>query len=237
MEAGITFADTWHTNKDWGLRLISVYIPMPEPKISLVELPGADGSLDLTEINGRTQYYDRSGLEFVFDFADGDYTRWLMKYSEVAKALHGQKIKTILDEEPDCYYYARLMVDSVKSNPVLSQITLSGTADPYKCDITSSAEEWLWDPFNFNTGVIRVLKDIEISASNKTVTILGAGVSVAPIFEVSASNNLIVAYGGKTYKLSTGRNRFPEIRVGGTDVTLNFTGTGKLTVDYRGRYL
>ena len=85
MGKGVTFADKIHTERDWGLKLLSVYIPMPTPKTQLVDIPGGDGNIDLTEINGRPAYSDRQGVELVFDLMDGDYKIWFLKYSEVCK--------------------------------------------------------------------------------------------------------------------------------------------------------
>lgn len=236
MSAGITF-DTWHTSRDWGLKLVSYHIPMPEPKEKTVDVVGAHGVLDLTDTDGAVYYNRREGIEIIFDLEDGSAQVWLAKYSEIAAAIHGQKMKMILDDQPDYYYMVRLNLDSTKSEPVLSQFVLTGSAEPFKYDVTTSAEDWLWDPFNFHTGVIRVLKDIKITATNKSVKVAGGGISTAPIFQVKTSNSLKVTFGGKSYPLAVGRNRLPEIRVGKTDVTLNFTGTGELTIDYRGRYL
>ena len=76
-----------------------------------------------------------------------------------------------------------------------------------------------------------------ISNTNRTVTILGAGIDNPPVFVVSEAENLKLSHEGWTYTLKVGRNRFPAVRVGKEDVTLAFSGTGKLSVEYRGRYL
>ena len=49
-EYGVTFDDRIHTERDWGLKLLSVYIPMPDPKTQTIDISGGDGSIDLTEI-------------------------------------------------------------------------------------------------------------------------------------------------------------------------------------------
>ena len=235
-EAGIQFG-IWHTARDWGLKLVSYHIPMPSIKGKTQNIPGAHGGLDLTEADGTVYYNRRENLEIILEMLDDSYQVWLTSYSVIAAVIHGQKMKMILDDQPDYYYMVRLSLDSTKSDPVLSQFVLTGSAEPFKYDVTTSAEDWLWDPFNFRTGVIRVLKDIKITASNKSVKVAGGGISTAPIFQVKTASNLKVTFGGKSYPLTVGRNRIPEIRVGKTDVTLNFTGTGELTIDYRGRYL
>lgn len=237
MGSGVTFADKIRTERDWGLKLLSIYIPMPKPKTQLVDIPGGDGSIDLTEINGRPAYDDRDGIELVFDIMDGDYKTWYLKYSEFADSVHGKKVKMVLDDEPDHYYMVRLELDGKKTNPVYGTITMSGSAEPFKYDLLASNEPWRWDSFNFQTGVIRTLMDIEITSTNKKVTILGAGIDNPPVFVVTQADNLKLTYGGRTYTLKVGRNRFPAVRVGKEDVTLTFSGTGKLSVEYRGRYL
>lgn len=237
MASGVTFADKIHAERDWGLKLLSIYIPMPDPKEQQVDIPGGDGSIDLTEINGRPAYKDRSGVELVFDLLDGDYEIWFMKYSEFAKKVHGKKVKMVLDDEPEHYYMVRLNLDGKKTNPVYSRVTLSGTAEPFKYDLFASNEDWLWDSFNFETGVIRELQDLSITSDSNTVNILGACIDTPPVFIVTEADNLKLTYEGMTYTLKVGRNRFPAVRVGEQDVTLTFSGTGKLSVEYRGRYL
>lgn len=237
MEAGIVFDDKWHTYRDWGLELISVYIPMPATKTYPIDVPGGDGSIDMTEANGRAAYSDREGLELLFYFIENDRPSWFHKQSEVATYVHGKKVKLILDDEPDHYYIARLSVNGKRLNPLIGEITMTGTAEPFKCDLQSSQEEWLWDAFNFETGVIRQLSDIAITPSDREITILGAGIDTAPIFVVAEAANLSFKYKERTYTLKPGKNRFPAVRVGADDVTLTFSGTGKFSVDYRGRYL
>lgn len=237
MSTGVTFDDRIHTERDWGLKLISIYIPMPDPKTQTVDIPGGDGTIDLTEINGRPVYEDRDGLELVFDLMDKDYSTWFMKYSQFAAEMHGRKVKMVLDDEPEHYYMVRLNIDGKKTNPVYSEVTLSGSAEPFKYDLLSSGEPWIWDIFNFRTGVIRTLMDVEITSTNKTVTILGAGIDNPPVFIVTEASNLKLTHDGRTYTLKVGRNRFPAVRVGKENVTLTFSGTGKMSVEYRGRYL
>ena len=237
MCCGVTFDERIHTWRDWGLNLVSIYIPMPEPKNQIRDIPGGDGNIDLTEINGRPAYNDREGVELAFDLIDEDYKVWFMKYSEFAKEIHGKKVKMVLDDELDHYYMVRLNLDGQKTNPVYGEITLSGTAEPFKYDHVASNEPWKWDSFNFRTGVIRNLRDLVISNTNHTVKILGAGIDNPPVFIVSEANNLKLTHEGRTYVLKVGRNRFPAVRVGEEDVTLTFSGMGKLSIEYRGRYL
>ncbi len=235
-KSGITFADKWHTERDWHLNPVRIYISMPEAKEQLIDIPGGDGAIDLTEINGRPSYGMRS-VELEYDLRNIDNQQWQAIFSEIGTAITGRKVKMVLDDEPEHYYMTRLNADGEKTDYVNGEITLSGSAEPFKYDLLSSGEPWLWDIFNFQTGVIRTLMDVEITSTDRSVTILGAGIDNPPVFVVTEANNLQLIHGGRTYTLKVGRNRFPAVRVGKEDVTLTFSGTGKLSIEYRGRYL
>lgn len=237
MECGITFDGKYHSYNDWGLKLVSVSIPAPSVKENYIDIPGTDGSIDLTDVFGRVLYSDREGIEIVFDLLDGGYSKWFAMCEKISCILHGRKMKMVLDYESNRFYSVRLNVDYSKSNAVMSQITLSGKAEPFKYDVLSTAEPWLWDTFSFINGVIQQLDNLTVNDS-LDVILIGKGMGSIPIFFVSKADNLQVNYSGNTYDLSVGKNRMPEIRVGeGEKALLNFNGVGNLAVDYRGEYL
>lgn len=239
MNAGITFNGKYHTYKDWGLKLVSVKIPAPAVKENYIDIPGTDGSIDLTDVFGRVLYSDRDGIEIVFDLLDGGYSKWFAVCERISCILHGKKMKMVLDSEINRFYNVRLSVDYNKSNAVMSQITLSGKAEPFKCDIQTTAEPWLWDTFCFENGVIQQFDNLTVDNDNSSeIKLIGKGMGSIPIFIVSKAENLQVSYKGKSYDLNVGRNRLPEIRVGeGEEALLTFSGVGSFAIDYRGEYL
>ena len=169
---------------------------------------------------------------------DGDYETFAQASTEIAMWMHGKKIKVIPDNDLGYYYVCRMEVDLKKSNPVLSILTLTGTAEPFKYDLIASDEDWLWDPFDFETGIIREYMNLVINDANRSITILGAGKPAVPEFIVTESSNLAVIYMGKSYNMFLpGTYRFPAIRIGEQDVTLQFSGAGRLSIRYRGAYL
>ena len=81
--------------------------------------------------------------------------------------------------------------------------------------------------------MIRYLGEVEISQV-KTQIIIPKG-DMLTVFEVSRADRLKVLYGSKAYELRNGRNRYPQIKVGGvSEVRLDFQGTGMVKVRYRG---
>lgn len=201
---------------DMGLKMTGFYIPMPSPKTNLIDIPGGDGSVDLSEVSGRIRYSDRSGVNFTFDFIDGSYDKWLYTYSKLSELLHGKKAKVRVSADPHWYYMMRLTLDSNKTNPFLSQFTLSGTADPFKYAQKETV----------------VKKELE----DETVVLEGFGIGSVPEFIVSDSNMLKLVREEKEYSLVDGYNRFADLVINEKE-ELTFSGSGNVTIHYRGRCL
>jgi len=232
----ITDSEEFHTS-ELGLRMTALKIPQPGAKTNYVQVPGTSGSLDLSEVYGAVTYEDRTGLSFTFVIMN-DFYDWAGTIQSLAAKIHGKKCKVIVDNDPNYYYVCRLKLDYDKSKRAVGTITISGTAEPFKYDIFSSDENWEWDPFDFEFGVVREMIDIEITSSDNILTIPGATNYRTPIFIVTKSNGLKFTYNNRTYDLSkTGTYRFPAVKVGDDDLTLKFSGTGTLTVKFRGAYL
>ena len=147
--------------EDWGLKLETIQLSFPEAKTDQIDIPGSNGVIDLTEVNGQVCYKNRT-MTLAFSL-DDDYAKWHLLSSRIAKELHGKVIKCILPDDPNYYYEGRFSLDSKKTNDVITDIVITGDVHPFKMDVYSSSEEWLWDPFSFEDGIIRSYHDIEIS--------------------------------------------------------------------------
>lgn len=231
---GVTFGDK-HSYRDWGLILKSrPVISPPSPKTLYIDIPGSDGVLDLTEsLTGEVKFENRT-ITCEFNVIDSR-KRWSNIYSEILDYLHGQRIKIILDEDPTYYYVGRFQVNEWKSDKVTSLITIEGNVEPYKLEICSSLDDWEWDSFNFETGIIRQWKDLTVGDS-LTITVVGTRKTVVPSFIVQSNDGsgMTVTFDGRTYNLSDGVNRVVNINIKQETQTLVFTGNGTVSIDYRG---
>lgn len=228
---GVQIGDK-HTLKDWGLGWISINLGFPEPKTYEQDVPGADGTLDFTEAvtAGDVKYKNRS-ISLEFEAPDRDYNEWSSMVSKIANYLVGKKLKIILDNDPYFYYIGRITMDAEKTDKESSKIVLSGNVDPYKYELYSSLDDWIWDTFNFETGIIREYKDLRINGSYE-LNIFGLRKKIVPVIE--CSNPMQVTYNGSTYELPEGKNKVFDIWIGEGENILTFTGTGTVSVDYRG---
>lgn len=230
-----------HTYDDFKLRMTSMYIPMPEPKTQLVDLPFASGSVDLTEAAGITPYADRSGLSFEFIYF-GDLLHWPIITHDLAQYLHGKKLIMIADNDIEHYYVVRLQLDSQKSSKIACKIVLTGTADPYKYALLDTHDPWLWDPFSFVDGEIVSTADIIVDGTTEVTLTAGGMVSSVEFIVTQAGAGLGVVYNTNPPRTlpmtSTGVYVFPQIRAGGPeDTVITLVGQGRVSIAYRKKYL
>ena len=224
-----------HTFDDWNLILKSrPEISPPEPKTEYVDLPGADGHLDLTEALTGEVVFNPRNISMVFRVVQGN-EEWPSVYSDILDFLHGRKVKIVMDDNPDYYYVGRVTVEGWDSSSNHSEIKLKAIVEPYKMERSSSMEDWEWDTFNFETGVIREYKELPVNGSLQ-LTITGSRKPVIPSFTVTSNDGsgMTMRYAGEEYHLSDGLNHVVNIRIKEGTYDFIFEGTGMVSVDYRG---
>ena len=230
--------NTW---VDWYLLPTSrpVFNP-PKPKTKFVDIPGADWHLDLsTVLTGDIAYNGREGsIEFLVDngqLSEYRADKWHVLYSEILDYLHGQLCQAILEDDPGFYYEGRFTLNSWKSDKHNSKIVIDYNVRPYKLERFSSLEDWEWDSFNFEIGIIREYKDLRVDGELE-FNITGRRMRVTPSFIVKSDdgNGMSVTFNGITYDIPDGTSRVINIQtVEGTN-TLIFKGNGTVSIDYRG---
>lgn len=214
----------------------------PEPRTNMVEIPGRNGLLDLTSNLGPVTYGQRS-VWFACMMVDTP-RRLTQRYSEILNKYHGQRCRMILDDEPDYYYDGRCSVSREYLDNGAQAVRLDLDADPLKYPVYASDEDWLWDPFNFETGVIRNYSDIVVNGT-KIVDVIGYEQPESPKFYVTLNagqSSMNMVYDGHTYYLHNGLNSFPAIIVQSEDVhtdidRFTFRGYGKVSIDMKGGIL
>ena len=145
MYHSITFIDVDDTSvrrntlEDWHIMPSSrPIIAPPKVQTKYVDLPGADGSIDLTEyLAGRPTFSDREGtIELLvlnnYNIDGYDYD-WPSLYSDLMAYLHGWRKIMILEDDPNYYYTGRFSLDSWAVDQYNSKVTVGYKLWPYKC--------------------------------------------------------------------------------------------------------
>lgn len=243
--------NTW---EDWHL------VPTSRPTFSLpalkdqsIDIPGANGKIDLSDaLTGYPAYSNRTGsFEFMVvnsgqslsidsssGYSPSSNSAWIDVYSAIANYLHGQRMKLVCDNDPAWYYIGRFTINQWSSDEQYSKITIDYDVEPFKYSIIDSSDLWLWDTFNFNTGIIKTYTESKLTfdTSGKTFEIVGTNFPCIPTIFVSTNSILTTSYG--TYSLTTGSNKDPLILI--YPGTQNWTfksksGSGNAAIYFRER--
>lgn len=226
----------WHSLNDWGLAMgNNDYIGEPVQETTYISVPGRDGLIDASEVVSGRPIYSKRQISIEVG-ALHDREDWDGIMSNIRNHIHGKICRIIFDNDQSYYWKGRVSVNSFDRNRRLGTFKIEmPTADPYKYSVQSSAEPWLWDPFNFETDVITYAPEQQIVGSG-TVTMPAGNMPTSPQFVVAdiVSGTFTVTYNDRVYTLIQGTNDVPSIIVGGdSEVVLTFTGTAKVQVLYR----
>ena len=132
MMLGVSF-DKKHSYRTWRMLLKSdPVISPPKPKTKLVEVPGTNKVIDLTEslTGGDVKYHMRS-IRCVF-YAIGGRQKWPAVYSDVMNEIHGKRMQITMDNDPNYYYTGRVEVDEYESSEAAATIVVTAEVEPYK---------------------------------------------------------------------------------------------------------
>lgn len=226
---GVTIGEK-HSINDWNLILTRRVISPPEVQTNYIEVPQRDGKIDLTEsLTNLVKYFNRN-IELDFTFKD-DIGNYSTRFSEIQNYCHGKRMQIIFDDDDDNFYIGRIIVEKSEVNEKLGQITIKAECEPYKYDLTSSDEMWLWDPFDFEDGVINEFVDVPVSGT-ETITLIAKRQVTYPT--ISVDSPMKVTFDGVQYDLLVGENKMYDILLPEGENELTFNGYGTVTIRYRG---
>lgn len=225
--ADVKIGDKW-MEKDFGFIFNDKFINAPEPKLSLIEIPGTSETIDLTDsLTGDIEYANRE-LTITLEH-DGGKNSYYSKFSELANYIHGQKMKIIFSKDPGFYWIGRVSVLMSEPRFYGSTVMVTALVDPYKYESHSSLDPWSWEEKNAEGVIVREYINLPAPGS---LTIIGRRKKVVP--NIICSNPMSVRYRGNSYVMQRGDNLNGNIRLGEGNHLLEFLGSGTVSVDYRG---
>lgn len=227
---------TYHTLNDWEFALgNNNYISDPEMETNYINVPYRDGLIDAsTALTGRPIYKKRQLSFYLGGLRKRD--DWDSAVSAIRNNINGRICRLTIDNDPGYYWRGRVYVENFDRFRRLGSFNLNvPSAEPYKYSWTSSADPWLWDPFNFETDMIIYVGAWTVDGTI-TKTIPMGHMPVSPEWVVSelVSDNITLTCNGMSFLLTAGTNIVPEVIVGGdVDVEFSLTGQGKVQCVYR----
>lgn len=199
--------DKIHSYEDLNLVLSGIKIPPATVKTTFVNIPGGDGSVDLTEALGEVKFKDR---ECSFTFTVFPYEDFEEKKTYISNLLNGKRCKIILDKDPEYYWDGRCSIKDYSSNKNLHKLVVNATVAPYKL---KTRETTVMVPAG--ESVARTLKN-----SRK---------SVVPT--ITTTESATVVFNDGAYVLGVGIHRIPdiELKYGNNQVTVTSNSPVKFT--------
>ena len=225
--------------RDLGFLLSDYSIPDPNARRHEVDVPGRDGTLDLTEALGGV-YFENRTVELTLSGNAASSEYFQRNCSILRNAFDGRVCRLTFSDDPNYYWLGRAGVGAERLGRHHMTVTITIDAYPYKLAIDGSYDQWRWSPFSFIDGVVTHPEDVVLSNQTKTVTlpIDPARQKVTLWLNSGSSGSVRVRTDREdptTYHLlRMGRNKFPEVRMSATaETVLYLTGTGSVGVDYR----
>lgn len=154
----------------------------PPPKLYEVDVPGGDGSIDLTEaLSGDVAYGSREHA-FVLRMEVGGPEEFERVKTEVSNLLHGRRLRYELTVDPGYSYEGRFALDEYYSRMHSGCIRIKATSDPYKS---------------------RGLRTYRVNAAGGVAVSLESGrCPVRPTVEVA--HRALVSMGDRTWEVGPG---------------------------------
>jgi hypothetical protein len=144
-EHSITIGDK-HTWRDWHLMPCDrPNFTDAEPRLVFIEVPGADGKLDVSNaLTGRVLYERREG-SFEF-YVDNDHIEsWHNLYTKMKNYVQGRLLQAVLDDDPLWYYEGRFWFSEPSQDEYNMKVQLNYNVRPYKRKVYNSLEDIPWD--------------------------------------------------------------------------------------------
>ena len=194
---------------DLGLILGKKELGTPAVKDEKTDIPGADGDLDQTEFFGEPKYENRTHR---FDFSTmAPAEEFPAVYSRVLNALHGRKMRIILDDDPLYFYLGRLHVSNFTSEKGVGMISVECDCQPYKLKIE-------------HTLVAQAI------SGTQTITLTNGRKRAVPEVQIfTESGSIRIEYQGSIWDLSTGVYTLPELELIEGENIVTVAGTGTVT--------
>lgn len=216
---GVSFNGT-HSYSGWGLRLAELSIGQPSPRTIFIDVPGRNGSLDLTEAQHGGVVYANRTLLFKFD-AFASFSGWAAMQSTVANAIHGKKVRIVLDTDPNYYYYGRCTVETEKTGATLASVTITCDCEPFKRPVSSLNE----------------LSNMAINSPSAWKEVSVQGWTFNEALEITCSADMTLKYSGVEYALGRGINIMTQFSLSEGANLLYLKGTGTVTITQQGGML
>jgi len=213
---GIRF-DTFHSYLDFHLILKPKEMASPAVKVRKIDIEGADSSLDYTDYFGEPKFED---VTHKFDFSTTvPQSEFLSLYSRIKNALHGKKMRIVLDDDPLFYYLGRVSVLPFTTDRNIGLVSIECDCEPYKYKIKKT--------------VVKV-ELIGEQTEPYLVSLPNSRKRAVPEINITTDSSMnIVFQESNIWDLGSGSYTLPELELVEGENIVTVTGSGTITFTYQ----
>lgn len=196
---------------DWNIVLTKAEIPLPTPKTSIVDIKGADGVIDLSEVLTGDILYNNRTIKLTFEMLnDNDYYSLI---TEISNYLHGKMVTVTLNNDEDYYYAGRATINQWECVKRKGTIVITVDCEPYKY------------------AVIETVRTVSVTGKTKSIILINNRKRVCPILNVTGTITLTID--SVDYELAEGKQQLSNFILVEGNNAIKISGNGTLTITYR----
>lgn len=197
--------------QDWNIVLTKTDIGLPKIKTSTVEIKGADGILDLSEVLTGDVIYGNRDIKLTFSMMNLEDYHTLI--SEISNYIHGRKLNIRFTMDEEYYYVGRCQISQWECNKNIGKIVVNISAEPFK--------------YRFYETVVIV----KLLGDEQVIHLQNDRMRISPT--VTASGNVTLKYNGTTRTLQEGKQQVIDFVLNEGDNVVVLNGDGDVKITYR----
>lgn len=196
---------------DWNIVLTKTEIPLPKPKVTTVDIMGADGVLDLSEALTGDVKYDTRTAKLTFEVLDD--SQFVDLLSEISNYLHGKMVTFSLSDDDEFYYIGRASINTWECSRRKGKIVITVDCEPYKLELEDT------------------IVTIPLTSTPTYYALQNLRKQVCPV--ITVSNSARVVFDNITYDLTSGTQQVVGIQFVDGDNWVAVSGSGTITFTYK----
>lgn len=196
---------------DWNIVLTKAEIPLPKVKSSTVDIMGADGILDLSEVLTGDVKFDVRQAKLTFEVMDD--SKFTEIITEIGNYLHGKNVTFTLNNDEEFYYSGRATINNWECSRRKGKIVITVDCEPYKMEINE-------------TVII-----LPLTSTPTHYILQNLRKVVCPVIDVS--DNATVVFDDYTYNLDSGEQQIVNIQLVEGENRFVLSGDGTVKFTYR----
>ena len=188
----------------------------PEYQENFLDVPGRDGSLDLSAAltNGAPTYHSRT-LTVKLECSEGTRVARDVQINTMINWLDGWRLDIVLPDDADYYITGRVSVAKEYSDNAHAAVTVTAICDPWRY----AKDETVYT--------------LTAAEAEQTAELVNQGRRTAVPLLAITGGTILLKYGAYSWALGDGTYQLPDLTVPQGGGTLLYSGTGTLRITYR----